>query len=578
MKWRHYTVVVLFLGATVWLGWHVVSLSFALSYSEPDFLRKKGDDLSVREEQISAQRGVIHDRWGEPLAVSTPVYNVFVDPGLKVPPEERWEQLAGLVGLSVADLSARFADRKRRYVLLKRRASWDEMQMLQAAKIEGVKFTTVYRRYYPAGEVAAHVVGVAGFVEEASEEIGREGVESSFDDHLRATPGKKLVLRNARHQNVRELQYLAAPREGKDLTLSIDLRLQYIAYRELKAAVEGHGATAGTAVMLDVRTGDILAMVNQPSYNPNGGIPPGAEGVRNIAVTDRIEPGSTAKAFTAIAGLESGRYTPDSMFHTAPGYITVRGKTVKDARNYGDLTLRGVLAKSSQVGIVKLALDLERDAVYRTLTRAGVGQPVGSGLPREYSGLISASGLRSDLVRINLAYGYAFNVSALQLARAYLTLARSGNKPPVSIIKSEGPASGEQVFDPVHARTVLEMLESVTEAGGTAHSAAVPGYRIAGKTGTARVLTASENGGKKQYDDRKHVALFAGVAPLSDPQLVTVVVIWHPSRGLTGGGAVAAPVFARIAEKSLRLLGVPGDAPPPMTANRAAPAAGRSST
>lgn len=578
MKWRHYTVVVLFLGATIWLGWHVVSLTFALSYSEPDFLRRKGDDLSVREEQISAQRGVIHDRWGEPLAVSTPVYNVFVDPALKVPPEEKWGQLAGLVGMSVADLSARFADRTRRYVLLKRRASWDEMNTLQAAKIEGVKFSTVYRRYYPAGEVAAHVVGVAGFVEEASEEIGREGVESSFDDHLRATPGKKLVLRNARNQNVRELQYLAAPREGKNLTLSIDLRLQYIAYRELKAAVEGHGATAGTAVMLDVRTGDILAMVNQPSYNPNGGIPTGAAGVRNIAVTDRIEPGSTAKAFTAIAGLESGRYTPDSMFHTAPGYITVRGKTVKDPRNYGDLTLRGVLAKSSQVGIVKLALDLERDAVYRTLIRAGVGQPVGSGLPREYSGLISASGLRSDLVRINLAYGYAFNVSALQLARAYLTLARSGNKPPVSILRSEGPAAGEQVFDPVNARTVLEMLESVTEVGGTAHSAAVPGYRIAGKTGTARVLTASENGGKKQYDDRKHVALFAGVAPLTDPQLVTVVVIWHPSRGLTGGGAVAAPVFARIAEKSLRLLGVPGDALPPMTADRAGSAAGRSST
>ncbi len=572
MNWRHYAVVVMFLATTGWLGWHVISLSFALSYSDPEFLRRQGDNRSVRTEEISAQRGVIRDRWGEPLAVSTPAYNVFVDPSMKIPPRQRWPELASLLGMEVSDLASRFEDQKRKYVLLKRRVSWDEMQSIKTAKIEGVNFSTLYRRYYPAGEVAAHVVGAAGFVEESSEEVGREGVESSFDDHLRASHGKKLVLRNARGENVRELQYISAPKEGRDLTLAVDLRLQYIAYRELKAAVVGHKAEAGTAIILDVRSGDILALVNQPSYNPNGGIPAGAAGVRNIAITDRIEPGSTAKVFTAIAGMETGRYTPESMFHTAPGYITVRGKTVKDPRNYGDLTLRGVLAKSSQVGIIKLALDLERDAVYRTLVRAGVGEPVGSGLPREYAGLISPEGLRSDLVRINFAYGYAFNLSALQLARAYLTLARSGNKPPVSIVRSEGSAAGEQVFDAVHTRTVLEMLESVTEAGGTAHAAAVPGYRIAGKTGTARVLT---NG---KYDDKKHVALFAGVAPLTDPQLVTVVVIWGPSRGLSGGGVVAAPVFSRIAERSLRLLGIPGDAPAPMTAESVVIPADRSST
>jgi len=573
MNWRHNVMVGLFVAGTAWLGWHVIALSLALPYSDPEFLRREGDKRSIRTEEISAQRGVIRDRWGEPLAVSTPAYNVFVDPSVKVPDENRWAELAALTGLNVADFPGRFADRDRGYVLLKRRVNWEEMQQIKAAKIAGVNFGTVYRRYYPAGEVAAHVVGAAGFVEAASEEVGREGVEVSFDDHLRASAGRKLVLRDRRGENVRVLQYLAAPKVGKDLTLSIDLRLQYVAYRELKAAVAGHNAAAGTAVVLDVETGDILALVNTPSYNPNSGIPAGAHGVRNIAVTDKIEPGSTAKVFAAMAGIETGRYSPDSMFHTAPGYITVRGKTVKDPLNYGDLSLRGVLAKSSQVGIIKLALDLERDAVYKSLVRAGFGEPVGSGLPREYSGRLSPDGLRSDLVRINFAYGYGFNGSALQLARAYLTLARSGNKPPVSIVRSEGPVAGEQVFDPMHARTVVQMLEAVTETGGTAHIAAVPGYRIAGKTGTARVLTDG------QYDDKKHVALFAGIAPISDPKLVTVIVIWHPARGVSGGGAVAAPVFARIAERSLRLLGIPGDAPPPMTATTVALAdAGRNPT
>lgn len=565
MSWRHYMLLFVLFVFTVVLAGRVVYLAT----TDKEFLQKEGDARAIRNEAIGAQRGVIRDRWGEALAISTPVYNVVVDPSVKVPDSDAIKEIAKLLQLDAATISGKLQNSKRQYVVLKPRISWDEAESLREKNFEGVKLETVYRRYYPAGEVAAHVVGFSGFgsrsqspeSEEVALEVGLEGIEMAFDDKLRALPGRKMVLRDRKGQNIRDHEYVRAPKHGEDLTLSIDLRLQYLAYRELKAAVAGHNAASGSLVMLDVKTGDILALVNQPSYNPNEGAPANSAGMRNKAIADALEPGSTAKPFAALAGIESGRYTALSEFETSPGYIRVVDKTVRDPVNYRLLTLAGVLQKSSQVGIVKLTLDLDREAVYGVLKRAGVGEMVGSGLPNENAGAISPAGLKSDVVKVTMAYGYGFTVSPLQLARAYLTLARNGNKSPVSILKSETPSPGEQVFEPVVARGIVNMLESVTGEGGTARGARIEGYRVAGKTGTARVV------GPQGYDDKRHVALFAGMVPLDHPEIVMVVIIHEPSRGQSGGGAVAAPVFSRVAERSLRLLGIPGDSLP-MTAEQ----------
>ena len=578
MTWRHYLLFVVFFSCTAGLAGRVIYLAI----NEQKFLQQQGDERAIREETISAQRGVIRDRWGEALAISTPAYNVWVDPSVKVPSADEIARLGVLLAIEPGEVARKLSNRKLGYVQLKRRITWSEAQSVRAGKFAGVHLETVYRRYYPAGEVAAHVVGYSGLgsrgaggageQDEVALEVGLEGIEKAFDDKLRALPGLKLVMRDDKGQNIRDLEYVKAPKHGEDLSLSIDLRLQYLAYRELKAAVAGHAAASASLVMLDVKTGDILALVNQPSYNPNEGIPENYVGMRNKAIADGIEPGSTAKPFAALAGLESGRFSVDSEFDTAPGYIRVVDKTVKDPVNYQTLTLGGVLQKSSQVGIVKLTLGLERNAVYDVLTRAGVGEPVNSGFPGENAGRISPDGLRSDVVRVTMAYGYGFTVSPLQLARAYLTLARSGDKPPVSILRSEMPAQGQQVFQPELARGVLNMLEAVTEKNGTGYGAHIAGYRVAGKTGTARVV------GGQGYDDTRHVALFAGVVPLERPEIVMVVVIHEPSRGLSGGGAVSAPVFSRVAERSLRLLGIPGDSRPAPPLQDAAPVLARTST
>lgn len=571
MTWRHYLLFVVLCGFTLVLAGRVVYLAT----TDREFLQREGDARSIRTEAIGAQRGVIRDRWGEALAISTPAYNVVVDPSVQVPAPNSIKELAALLQLDAAEISGKLQNRKRHYVVLKPRITWEEAQNLREKKFDGVKLETVYRRYYPAGEVTAHVVGFSGLGsmnpkgnasegEEVAMEVGLEGIEMAFDDKLRALPGRKTVLRDRKGQNVRDLEYVKAPKHGEDLTLSIDLRLQYLAYRELKAAVAGHNAASASLVMLDVKTGDILALVNQPSYNPNEGAPEKSAGMRNLAIADALEPGSTAKPFAALAGLESGKYTALSEFDTSPGYVRVVDKTVRDPVDYRLLTLTGVLQKSSQVGIVKLTLGLERESVYNVLKRAGVGELVNSGLPNESAGSISSAGLKSDVVKVTMAYGYGFTVSPLQLARAYLTLARSGNKPSVSILKSETPSPGEQVFEPALARGIVNMLESVTGEGGTARGARIEGYRVAGKTGTARVV------GPAGYDDKRHVALFAGMVPIDQPEIVMVVIIHEPSRGQSGGGAVAAPVFSRVAERSLRLLGIPGDSLP-MTAEQSPP-------
>ncbi len=544
--WRHHAVLCLFVAGCAALAARVVYLALL----DKDFLQDQGDARSVREVVIPSRRGVIYDRLDEPLAISTPVVAVWSDPSQRKLSRADVDRLAPLLGRDAAQLADhldRHADKA--FVYLKRRLSWTAAERVRALRIEGLHFSEEYRRYYLGAETTAHVVGVTNI-----DDRGLEGVELAFDDLLSGEHGRKVVLKDRLGATIRDLEYIAAPRLGQDIALSIDLRLQYFAYRELKDAVAGHRAASGSIVILDAGTGEILALVNSPSYNPNESLELGFAGMRNRAVTDAYEPGSTIKPFAVLAALETGEYEPDTVVNTAPGYWAVRRKLIEDPVNYGELTLAGIVRKSSQVGISKVALALPERAVFEVLQRAGVGDFIGSGLPGEAIGTFDDSGLRNEVVRATLAYGYGLSVSPLQLAQAYLSIANDGVRLPLSIIKLSQPPQGERVFAVALTRQLLSMMEGVTERTGTAPGARVPGYRVAGKTGTARVVV---NDG---YTDQRHVALFAGMAPLTDPRIVMVVVINQPGGPKISGGTVAAPVFARVAERALRLLGVAPDA------------------
>ena len=544
--WRHHAVLCLF-----FVGWSALAARVVyLALLDKDFLQDQGDARSVREVVIPSRRGVIYDRLDEPLAISTPVVAVWSDPSQRKLSRRDINRLAPLLGRDaeqLADHLGRHANRS--FVYLKRRLSWTAAERVRALRIEGLHFSEEYRRYYLGAETTAHVVGVTNI-----DDRGLEGVELAFDDLLSGEHGRKVVLKDRLGATIRDLEYIAAPRLGQDVALSIDLRLQYFAYRELKDAVVGHRAASGSIVILDARTGEILALVNSPSYNPNESLELGFAGMRNRAVTDAYEPGSTIKPFAVLAALETGEYQPDTVVNTAPGYWAVRRKLIEDPVNYGELTLAGIVRKSSQVGISKVALALPERAVFEVLQRAGVGDFVGSGLPGEAIGTFDDSGLRSEVVRATLSYGYGLSVSPLQLAQAYLSIANDGVRLPLSVIKLSQPPQGERVFAAPLTRQLLSMMEGVTERTGTAPGAQVPGYRVAGKTGTSRVV------GADGYTDQRHVALFSGVVPLTDPRIVMVVVINQPGGPKISGGAVAAPIFARVAERALRLLGVAPDA------------------
>ena len=545
--WRHYTVVGLFIFACAGLVARVVFLNV----TQREFLQSQGDARSIRYETLPAYRGVVYDRLGEPLAVSTPVVAVWTDPSLAEFDEVTTAKLAQLLELDQKALERRLKTKAgREFMYLKRRVAREKAEQLRALEIEGVFFQPEYRRYYPASETAAHVVGVTDV-----DDAGLEGIELSFDDVLKGQHGRKMVLKDRRGNTVKDLEYLSAPQFGIDLTLSLDLRLQFFAYRELKAAVVSHKAVSASLVMLDVRTGEVLALVNLPSYNPNKLPGNHYEGMRNRAVTDIYEPGSTVKPFTALAALESGEYHPTTLIDTSPGYFRVGNKLIEDPINLGEISLAEVLLKSSQVGIAKLALGLEKRAVYDVLNRAGVGAYVGTGLPGESIGKLSDVGLEKPVVQAALAYGYGLAVSPLQLAQAYLSLATMGIRLPVSVLKQSAAPEGRRVFDADLVGQILDMMVGVTEDSGTAPKARVAGYRVAGKTGTSRKV------GSAGYDDQRHVALFAGIIPASDPRIVMVVVVNEPAGKIFGGGTVAAPIFSRVAARTMRLLGVKPDAP-----------------
>ena len=551
---RHRAVVAGFLIALVGL----TGRAGYLMVTERDFLKQQGDARSVREVPIAVHRGMIFDRNGEPLAVSAPMAKIWVDPSRTTLNDFDLRRLGVALELDAARLAARLAAGSPQYANLARRIPPNLASRVESLDIEGVRIGREYHRFYPAGETVAHVVGRTNV-----DDVGQEGVELMFNDFLAGVPGVKRVLQDRKRQLIKSLGYVRMPEFGEDLHLSLDLRLQFLAYRELKAAVERHGASSGSLVMLDVYSGEILALANLPSFNPNDWSNRGVSGVRNRAVADVYEPGSTVKPFAVLAALQSGVFQPETEIDTAPGYFRVGRKTIEDPLNRGRISVATVVAKSSQVGIAKIALSLPEYAVFDALQQAGFGDLTGSGLPGEAIGELHTDDLDKPIGRATLAYGYGLTVSPLQLARGYLTLASGGVRRDLTILRG-AEVREDMVFQGPAVAAVTRMMRGVLEPDGTAPRGLPTGYTAAGKTGTARKV------GSAGYDDRSHVAFFAGFAPASTPRIVLVVVVNEPRGGLIGGGAVAAPIFARVAERALRVLGVPPDDATSAPANLAA--------
>ena len=540
---RHRVVVAGFVIALVGL----TGRAGYLMVTERDFLKRQGDARSVREVPIAVHRGMIFDRNGEPLAVSAPMAKIWVDPSETTLTDFDLRRLGVALELDSGRLEARLAAGSPQYANLARRVPPNLVSRVESLDIEGVRIGREYHRFYPAGETVAHVVGRTNV-----DDVGQEGVELMFNDFLAGVPGVKRILQDRKRQLIKSLGYLRMPEFGEDLHLSLDLRLQFLAYRELKAAVERHGASSGSLVMLDAYSGEILALANLPSFNPNDWSNRGVSGVRNRAIADVYEPGSTVKPFAVLAALQSGSYQPETEVDTAPGYFRVGRKTIEDPLNRGRISVATVVAKSSQVGIAKIALSLPEYAVFDALQQAGFGDLTGSGLPGEAIGELHTDDLDKPIGRATLAYGYGLTVSPLQLARGYLALAAGGVRRDLTILRG-AEIREDMVFQEPAVTAVTRMMRGVLEPGGTAPRGRPTGYTAAGKTGTARKV------GTAGYDDRSHVAFFAGFAPASTPRIVLVVVVNEPRGGLIGGGAVAAPIFARVAERALRVLGVPPD-------------------
>lgn len=530
----------------------LVARAVHLQVFNKDFLNHQADSRHLRNEKISAHRGSITDRHGEPLAISTPVDSVWANPKELAAAVDSVPELARALDVDADQLMRRITrSMGKEFVYLRRHLSPQKAEQVMALKLPGVNVLREYRRYYPAGEVAGHVVGFTSIDDE-----GQEGLELAFNHWLAGDSGSKRVLKDRLGRAVENVASIKPPQHGKDLRTSIDLRLQYLAYRTLKSAIRKHSAESGSIVILDIKTGEVLAMVNQPSYNPNDRSQYSAERYRNRAITDIFEPGSSIKPLIIAAALESGRYRASSMVDTSPGYIVVGPKRIEDSKNLGRVSLSTVLSRSSNVGITKVAMSLEADHLWQTMTRFGLGALTSSGFPGESAGLLTHYNDWRQISQATLGYGYGVSVTPLQLAQAYAALGNDGQVRPVSLVALEQPNESERIIGSETAEAIRSMMEDVVRPGGTGAEAGVPGYRIAGKTGTSWKFSP---GG---YSEDKYFSIFAGLAPASDPRLASVVIIDEPTGELYYGGDVAAPVFGDVMTESLRLLAVPPDALP----------------
>ena len=532
--------------------WKVTNLHI----TERDFLQDQGDRRTIRTVPLVANRGLITDRNGEPLAVSTPVQSIWVDPSKISDDPETIKALAKSLELNEEVLIQNLKLKSNlKFHYIKRRLPPSEAEKILRLNVEGVHSQQEYQRFYPQGEVAAHLVGFSNM-----DDVGQEGLELTYDNWLKGVPGRRQVMQDRRGNIIEELNTIQTAQPGNRLELSIDFRIQNIAYRELKEEFIARRARAASIVILDVNTGEVLAMANQPSYNPNAKSDiKDFSVIRNRAITDVFEPGSTVKAFTIAAALETGLYHPDTIIETSPGWMMVSGNEVKDLFDYGTLTTSGVITKSSNVGSSKIALDIGAEPIRDLLSRLGFGEVLGTGFPGERTGVLPNPRKWGRHVTATFSFGYGLSATALQLASAYSVLADNGIRKPVSLLKLSDEAvidlPRQQVLSPGITVNLRKMLRTVVDAdsGGSALEANVPFYSVAGKTGTAHVV------GERGYEENLHNSLFVGMVPASNPQIVIVIVVNEPKGEEHYGGQVAAPVFSRVASGAMRILNIAPD-------------------
>ncbi len=545
--WRSRFVLVLVMGGFALLA----GRAFYLQALDTTFLQAKGDARYTRVLEMPASRGPVKDRNGQLLAVSTAVESIWATPDeMDDPSEEQLHGLAKALAMPYAELRQKIDRKDRQFVFLKRQISPEQAAKVMALRVPGVFQQREFRRYYPAGEVMAHVVGFTGI-----EDNGQEGMELAAEQRLAGVPGSRKVIKDRKGRIVEDVGSLRAPRDGEAVTLAIDQRLQFLAHRELKAAVEANKAKAGSMVILDARTGEVLALVNQPDYNPNNRANVTGRQTRNRSVTDIFEPGSTLKPFTVAAALDSKVVTPETQIQTAPGTLTIGKATISDSHPMGMLTVAQVIQKSSNVGTAKIQLQMPAERMGTLYRELGFGLAPQTGFPGEAKGLLRPWPQWKPIEMATMSYGHGIAVSLLQVARAYTIFTNEGQLLPLSLQRRDAQPIGKQLISREAATELNRMMESATLPGGTAPLAQVPGYRVAGKTGTAY---KPENGG---YNQNKYVSSFVGFGPVSNPRFIVAVMLDEPSAGKHFGGAVSAPVFSSVMGNALRIMGVAPDAP-----------------
>lgn len=514
-----------------------------------DFLQQKGDARYSRTLELPAHRGMVLDRNDEALAISTPVESVWASPPDLTINTEQLKKLAELLRMKPSEVGKKLEESEREFVYLKRRMPPEDAARVMQLSIPGIFLQREYRRFYPGSDVIAHLIGFTGV-----EDVGQEGMELAYNDWLSGKAGSRRVIKDRQGHIIEDQEAVRVPQDGHDLELSIDRKLQYLAHRELAHAVEQHKAKAGAIVVMDAKTGEILAIANQPSYNPNNPVNIAGRS-RNRAIVDTFEPGSTLKPFTVAAVLEAGTFRPDTMIDTGNGTLTIGKATIHDAHPAGVLDVAHVVQKSSNIGAAKMALSLKPQVLWGVFNQMGFGAPVHAGFPGEASGRLRPWQHWQPIEQATMAYGHGISLSLLQLVRAYGVFANEGELKPISLLKVKEPPIGQHVISAQTANEVKAMLELVVQPGGTAPKAQIMGYRVAGKTGTAHKLIDGE------YAEDRYVSSFVGMAPASNPRLIIGVMIDEPSDGQYYGGAVAAPVFSAVMGEALRMLAVPQDAP-----------------